>query len=124
MKTKILTICLIIFSLIGYLEWGGGNHQFLFQVEGEILAKAFSDFTSIIHPFVLLPFFGQILLIVTLFQKKPKKLLVYLAIGGIGILFLLMLFIGIISPNFIIILSTLPFLTTAVLTIINFRKAK
>ena len=121
MNNKILTVCLFLFSLIGYLEWGGGNHQFLFQIEWDVLTKAFSDIASVLHPFVLLPLLGQILLIVSLFQKKPKKLLVYLAIGGLSILFLLMLFIGIIGPNYKIILSTLPFLITAVLAIINLR---
>ncbi len=31
MKSKILNFFLIITSLLGYLEWGGNSHSFLFQ---------------------------------------------------------------------------------------------
>ncbi len=122
MKSKILNLGLILCSLIGYLEWGEDKHQFLFQVEAEVLSKMFSDPASLLHPFVLLPFIGQIILIYTLFQKKPSKILTYLGLGGIGILLILMSFIGIISSNFKILLSTLPFIITGVLVIINNRK--
>ena len=122
MKSKILNLALIIFSLIGYLEWGEGNNQFLFQVETELFSKMLKDPGSLLHPFVILPLVGQIILIFTLFQKQPSRMLTYVAMGGIGLLFLLMCFIGIIGANFKIILSTLPFLITAVLVIVN-RKA-
>ncbi len=122
MKAKILNIFLILFSLIGYLEWGEDNSQFLYEVEAEVLVKMFRNPASILHPFVLLPFIGQLILIYTLFQKIPGKILTYLGLGGIGILFLLMSFIGIISSNYKILLSTLPFMITGVLVIINNRK--
>ena len=122
MKTKFLNLALILFSLIGYLEWGDNKNQFLFQVEAEVLSKMFKDPASLLHPFVILPFAGQIILIYTLFQKQPGKLITFLGMGGIGLLLLLMCFIGIIGPNYKIILSTLPFLITAMFVIMN-RKA-
>jgi len=122
MKAKVLNIFLILFSLIGYLEWGEDNNQFLYEIEAEVLVKMFRNPASILHPFVLLPFIGQIILIYTLFQKTPSKILTYLGLGGIGILFLLMSFIGIISSNFKILLSTLPFIITGILVVINNRK--
>ena len=122
MKTKILALCLILFSLIGYLEWGGENHNFIFQIEADVISKLFTDFLSILHPFVLIPLIGQILLATTFFLKKPKKLFIYLGIGGISLLFLMMLFIGLMLPNFKIILCTCPFLITSVITILHVRK--
>ena len=122
MKAKILNLLLVLFSLFGYLEWGENQRQFLFQVEGEVLLKMFQDPATLFHPFVSLPLLGQILLVVTLFQKHPKKWLTYAGIGGIGILLTLMLFIGILNSNFKIILSTLPFLITAIFTIWYSRK--
>lgn len=122
-KNKTLNLCLILFSLIGYLEWGGDNSMFLFQGEIDLIQKFIENPTSIIHPFILLPFFGQAILVYSLFQKTPSKFLTYLGIGGIGILLLLMFFIGLISFNFKILLSTLPFLVTAILTIIHYRKS-
>lgn len=124
MKIRILTICLILFSLFGYLEWAGDNHSFLYQIEGEVLSKIFTDISSMLHPFVLIPLAGQLLLASTLFQKKPKKLLLYLGIGGLSVLFLMILFIGIIGPNYKMIISTLPFLITSIITILYVRKSK
>jgi hypothetical protein len=121
MKSKLLNIGLILSSLIGYLEWGQGNHQFLFQSEAEIISKLFTDPISILHPFTILPLLGQILLIITLFQKQPDRIMTYSAIACIGILLLLMFVIGIISMNFKILFSTLPFLILAFITIRHHR---
>lgn len=122
MKSKILNILLIITSLIGYLEWGGDNHVFLFQGESEIIIKLFTNPASVIHPFILLPLVGQILLLITLFQKSPGKILTYFSITSLGLLLGFMFVIGLLIMNFKIVLSTIPFMITAVLTIRNFRE--
>ncbi|WP_223034791.1 hypothetical protein [Hanstruepera marina] len=124
MKLKIFIFCLILFSLFGYLQWGDNNHIFLFQAEIEIIQKLFQDPGSVIHPLTLLPLIGQVLLLILLFQKKPSKLLIFIGMGGIGLLFLLMLFVGLIGLNIKIILSTLPFLIICVLIIRYFRGLK
>ncbi len=122
MKRKFLNILLILFSLIGYLEWGTNNSSFLFQAEGEILSKIFSDPASVIHPFTLLPLAGQFSLFFSLFQEIPGKALTYLGIAAIGILFVFMFAIGLISLKFKILISTLPFLIVAFITIRQIRK--
>ncbi len=121
MKSKILNILLMVTSLFGYLEWSGNRHSFLFQVEGEFFLKLFSDPVSVIHPFTVLPLIGQILLIITLFQKRPGRLLTNTAIVGLGILLGLMQLIGIISFNLKIIFSTIPFIVVTLLTIRHHR---
>jgi len=122
MKSKILNLSLILTSLIGYLEWGGNNKMFLFQGEMEIVSKLFNNPTSAIHPFTLLPLIGQILLTFTLFQKNPSKILTFLGFGGIGILLLFMFVIGLMSANFKILISTVPFLVTGILVIRYYRE--
>jgi hypothetical protein len=117
MKSKILNILLVLTSLMGYLEWGKDNKQFLFQTEAEILSKLFNDPTSVIHPFTILPLAGQILLLITLLQKSPNKILTFIGIGGIGLLLGLMFVIGLISLNFKILCSTIPFLVLGFVTI-------
>ena len=117
MKPKILNALLVLTSLLGYLEWGKDNKQFLFQAEVEIVSKLFTDPTSVIHPLTLLPLAGQLLLLITLFQKSPNKLLTFIGIGGLSLLRGLMLFIGIISLNLKILCSTLPFLVLGFITI-------
>lgn len=122
MKAKLINLLLIFTSLIGYLEWGTSNHLFLFEAEGEIVEKLFTDPMSVLHPFILMPLAGQLLLCFTLFQRKPSKVLTYIAIGFIGLLLAFMCIIGIMSKNIKVFASTLPFLVTAFIAIRNFRK--
>ncbi|MBL0340067.1 MAG: hypothetical protein IPP71_03605 [Bacteroidetes bacterium] len=124
MKSKILNFILLLTSLIGYLEWGDNRHMFLFQAEGEILSKLVTDPLSVIHPFTLLPLAGQILLFITLFQNKPNKVLTYISIGSLGILLAFMLVVGVMSLNYKIIASTIPFLLVSAITILHHRKNK
>ena len=124
MKGKILNALLIISSLFGFLEWGHNNKMFLFQLEAEIVSKIFNDPVSVLHPFTLLPFLGQILLLITLFQKSPSKILTYIGLGGIGILLALMFVIGCISFNLKILFSTIPFLAIGYFTIRHHMKMK
>jgi hypothetical protein len=117
MSPKLLNLSLILTSLIGYLEWGGGQSAFLIQAEVEMLSRAWQNPAAVIHPLTLLPVLGQIALAITLFQKTPARTLTYAGIAGVGILFALMFVIAVIDMNLRIFLSTLPFLTLAVLAI-------
>lgn len=121
-RTKFLNILLIITSLFGYLEWGRDNSSFLFQMEYLIFIQLFENIKSVIHPFILLPILGQILLLVTIFQKMPNKMLTYIGMGFLGLLLGLMFLIGILGLNFKIILSTLPFILTSIMVILNYKK--
>lgn len=125
LETKhLLNLLLVITSLLGYLEWGKDESIFLLEGEILIISKLFTDFTSVIHPFILLPMAGQILLIVTLFQKSPSRLLTYLGLGSIGILLFFMFLIGLLSLNYKILFSTIPFLVTGFFVIMKNRKPK
>jgi hypothetical protein len=117
MKEKLLNILLVVTSLIGYLEWGKDNKSFLFEAEFELLKKMLTDPKSAVHPFTLIPLLGQILLLITLFQKAPSGKLTYLGISCIGLLLVLMFFIGIIGLNLKILFSTLPFIVVGLITI-------
>ena len=117
MKAKILNLLLLLSALMGYLAWGGNNQVFLFQVEAEVLSKLFVNPMSVLHPLVILPMFGQALLLISLFQKMPNKWLTYIAIACIGILLGLMFVIGLISMNYKMLLFSAPFLILSVFTI-------
>lgn len=111
---KVLNGCLLAASLIGYLEWGKGNFAFLFQVEYELLFGA-KNSQNFLHPFVLVPLLGQLLLFITLFQKVPRRVLTYIALASLSLLMLFICFIGIIVPNFKMLFSTIPFIVTGIL---------
>lgn len=122
MKEKILNILLILSSLFGYLEWGGSNHSFMFESEYHVLSKFFTNPGQVVHPFTIIPMIGQLLLLVTLFQKKPTRALTYLGIGCIALLLLFIFFIGIAALQLKILFSTIPFLALSVYTILHLRK--
>lgn len=124
MKSKLLNLGLIITSLLGYLEWGVDNYSFLFEIEGDILLKLFINPSEVIHPLVLLPLIGQLLLLITLFQKEPNKLLTYIGMGGMGLLMVIIFTVGIISKNFKIVISTIPFLVLSVIVIKNLNSSR
>ncbi|MFT3843452.1 MAG: hypothetical protein QM725_00215 [Lacibacter sp.] len=120
---RFINICLFITSLFGYLEWGKNQHSFIFQAEAEIFSKLFSNPQSFLHPFILIPLFGQLLLLYTIISKQQSKALTITAILFIGLLMLLLLFIGIIDLNYKILFSTFPFLITAIIALrIHFKK--
>ena len=121
MKSKLLNFLLLLTSLLGYLEWGGNHKAFLFQAEGEIILKLFTNPMAVIHPFTMLPLMAQIMLCITLFQKEPSKILTYISIAGLGLLLGFMLLIGLLSLKYKIIISTIPFIVVAVLTIRHYR---
>jgi hypothetical protein len=111
-KYRIYQLCLILFSLIGYLEWGGGQKSFIVEVEIDILTKLFTDIKSMLHPLVILPFTGQLILIVTFIRKSSNIKWIHAGALAIGILYLLIFFIGCMLLNFEILISALPFLIT------------
>ncbi|MBI3218195.1 MAG: hypothetical protein HYZ44_01655 [Bacteroidetes bacterium] len=116
-KLKILNGLLILTSLVGYLEWGKGNHQFLAEAEFEVVSKLIADPLSVWHPFTLLPMVGQILLLLTLFQSTPSRMISTVGIACLGVLLVFMFAIGLLGLHFKIVASTLPFLTLAALAI-------
>lgn len=124
MKTKVLNGILLLTSLIGYFEWPGSNHIFIFQAEVEIFFKLITEPKSVAHPFILIPIIGQVLLVISLFQKKPHKLLSYIAIGCLGILMTLTFLAGLASLNLKILFSTIPFLACSIYIIQYHRKTK
>ena len=119
---KLLNILLLVTFPFGYLEWGNNNHRFIFQSATDIFKKAGDNIENILHPFILIPFAGIVLLIYTLFQKVPGRKLTYTALACLSTLMLLLFLIGIMGLNFKMLLSTIPFLTVGVIVILKFRK--
>ena len=111
---KFLNICLLLSSLIGYLEWGKGNHAFIFQTEYDLIFGASHGSATYMHPFVLLPLIGQLLLLVTVFQKIPSKVLTITGLICLSLLMLFIFFIGLLSVNARILVCSLPFILAGI----------
>lgn len=112
MTPRLINIALLITSLICYLEWGGGNSGFLFQMEYELFKKA--DLKDSLHVMVVAPLVGQLILLFTVFQKTPGRRLTAIGIGLLSVLVLMILLVGILGLNYKIFLSTIPFIVFAV----------
>lgn len=122
-RLKILNIFLLITSLLGYMEWGGNNNALLFQAEAQIFIQGFQDISSIAHPLIILPILGQILLLICILRKQPLQWLNIAGIISIALLLELLLFISIISFNYKMLLSVLPFNVLAILIVLEYKKS-
>ena len=109
---RILNTCLLFTFLMGYLEWGKGSHLFIFQGEAEVFSKALKEPLSVLHPFILIPFFGQLMLLFSIFQKSPSRFLSLAGLSCLGLLMVFLFFIGVSVPNIKILGSTIPFIIT------------
>lgn len=107
---RILNLLLLLSFLIGYLEWGPKQHAFIFSAEYDVVRNAFKNPFSVIHPFILLPFTGQILLLITIFQKRPNRILTLTGLACLSILIFILIIAGLLTLNVKILLSVIPFL--------------
>lgn len=120
---KLFNFLLLLSSFFGYLEWPPDNHGFVFQLEAEILRIAKTNASSVAHPFILLPFIGQVLLLISLFQSPPKRWLTLTGLLCTGLLMLLLFVIGLLTAHAGIVASTLPYLLISFFVVrINFQK--
>jgi O-antigen ligase len=118
-KVRLLLPALVLTFLCGYMEWGQGQSAFLVQTEYEQFFRRELSTDSMVHPFVLLPFAGQLLLLVNTLLAKPRRRLATAGIVLMGILALMILLVGTLSRNALMALSVMPFLALA---IVHFRK--
>lgn len=119
---RLLNICLLLTSLIGYLQWGKDQHAFLFQVEYDLIFGSKHSLQSFIHPFILIPLCGQLVLFYTIFQKTPNKALSLIGLICLSLIMLLILLIGIMTKNSSIAFSAIPFVITGILVLRYNRK--
>jgi len=125
MKTstlRLVNIGLLLAFSICYLEWGGGNSSFIFQAEYELFKKTDNLLSSLTHPLILAGLAGQILLLYSIFSKKPKKMLNTIGILILSPVVLLAFLAGALSLNFKMIAASLPFIILAVVYFLKYRK--
>ena len=121
MKARVLNFLLLATSLCAYLEWGGKQHLFLFQAELMLFSKLMHDPLAILHPMIVLPFIGQVLLLITLFQKKPNWLYTILSLIFLGMLIVFIFVVGLLSLNMKITIASFPFIVISILILKQIR---
>jgi heme A synthase len=122
MRQRLLNIGILLSFLVCYLEWGGGHSAFVAQVHYQVLVGK-PEAQNFVHPMIALPFLGELLLLFTLFQQRPSRRLTTIGIVLMSVFVLLLALIGVLSKNVKIGLSTLPFLTLAVLHFVSAKRS-
>ncbi len=113
---------LLLSFQFGYLSWGNNNSSFVFQVEAKLFSELVKNPLSLMHPFIVIPLLGQLLLLFTLFQKEPSKAISFVGITCTGLLMLMFLFIGIWTLNLKILISAVPFVVLSLLLFRSYKK--
>ncbi len=119
---RLLNICLLLTFLMGYLEWGKEKSMFIFEGEADIFSRSLSDPGAFLHPFILVPLCGQIMLLVTVFQKRPGRILTLAGLACLSSIMLFLFFIGLITPSIKIAGFVIPFLVTGIFVLQYNRK--
>ena len=102
------------------MEWGKQS-EFMVEMQFAILVKSNSTFNILMVPIVFIPFFGQLIIVLSLLKKEAFR-----KTTSVGILFcalpvILVLIGGVFVGKFKMIISSLPFF---VFSYLYFRTAK
>jgi hypothetical protein len=119
---QFINIGLLLAFSICYLEWGGGNSSFVFQAEYELFSSKDKLLSSLTHPIILAGLIGQILLLYSIFSKKPKRWLNTIGILILSPVVLLAFLAGALSQNWKMIAAALPFIILAAIYFLKSRK--
>ena len=106
---------------MGYLHWGDQS-AFVWEIESDLFKKLLEEPAQLLHPFIVFPLLGQVVLAFSLFTKLPLWLELS-AIGGIALLYLMLLLVGLLAQDVRIIGFSLPYLLVAVWHSVLLHKA-
>jgi hypothetical protein len=119
---QVINLALLIAFSICYLEWPPNNSMFIFQGEYVIFSSAKSWVSNFTHPLILLGLIAQLILIYAVINPKINSKLNHLGVIILTPIVLLFFVVGIVSINYKIMASTLPFLVLVVLYIRTFKR--
>jgi low temperature requirement protein LtrA len=112
---KVLNLALLLAFQFCYLHWPPNNSMFIYNVAYELLTNTNHLVDNLMHPIILLGIGAQILLLLGAILPDFNSKFNTFSVLLLGTLVLLFLVVGILSANFKIIISTVPFLGMAVL---------
>lgn len=95
MQVRILLLVCFVSFLFCYLGWGEGQGGYFWELEYEIIAKGLRK--DLLHPALLLPFVGQMLILIAIVAPGVPKWICLIGLALCGLLVLFLLFIEIIG---------------------------
>ncbi|MEY3399291.1 MAG: hypothetical protein RL220_1885 [Bacteroidota bacterium] len=114
MNRKLINGLVILSSLLGYLEWGGGQTAMLGALEYDLLLGSLRKAENFFHPMIILPLIGQVLLLVTILMKKAPRILTFLGLACLSVIMIMLLLISVLDFNWKILASVAPFFGFAI----------
>ncbi len=109
MLRKLTLAGLILAFSVCYTEWGGGQSAFIFQIELEFFSNFTQNLSSFSHPLILAGLLGQLGLIYGMVVSKPHFWIIGACLGFLSLVVGIFLLAGLLSLNFKIIGSTIPY---------------
>lgn len=106
------------------MEWGGGNHGFVFELQAKVFTEPDHFISNFTHPLILAGFAGQLILIVGILWPGWSR---WWLIGAIYVLAIPLFFIalaGVFSFNWKMVLSPLPYLVFGSISLYRLHTAK
>ncbi len=114
---RLLTLGILVTSLFGYLEWAD-HSTFLFKAEYDILFHSDKSIESFVHPLILLPLAGQLILLVALIIHPKHFRLLFIGMALLSPLMLMIFLVGLLSLNVKILFSAVPFIILSIVAIL------
>jgi len=118
---RILNLALVIAFQICFLEWPPSNSMFIFQGEYLIFSIKEQLIDNLIHPIILTGLIAQLILLSGFLLPRINKMVNTLGVILLGIVVLLFFVVGLITLNYKIALSTLPYLGLTIVYFVKFR---
>ncbi len=106
----ILLILLIAFNCC-YLEWGGNNHAFIFNIYSELFVKE-RVMQNLLHPIILTALLSQLMILFYVLTGSLSKMILKSVVGIYAFIVIFFLVIGLLSKSYLMVLSTIPFFIT------------
>ncbi len=119
---QLINLGLLLTFQFCYLEWPN-NTSFVFQAQYEIFSKTHQFARNFLHPIILIGFFSQILILLSVIFKNFNSKWNLIGVIALTPIVLLFLLVGIVSFNIKIIISTIPYLIFLILYF-KFRNKK
>lgn len=123
MQPRWISLGLFLSFLICYFEWSDQS-MYLFQMEMELFFTEKRNLQNFSHPLILLPFIGQLLLLVPVFRKSFPLKYVLIANLLLGLLVFMVLLTGSLTRNIKMVASVIPFIFFTILMIRAYRKER
>lgn len=115
MLRKLLLAGLILAFSLCYTEWGADHSAFIFEIEFQFFGDLRNNISAFAHPLILAGLLGQLGLIYGIIVPNPRIWIIGACLVFLSLVVGIFLVAGLLSLNFKIIGSTLPFFILSLL---------